>query len=603
MVICNTVRLAWHGGRDLSETPRIFVSHSHTDDEFGLRLVADLGGRLGDDAVWYDSSGGLHGGDEWWNRIVAELTARNTFIVIFSPDAVDSAWVRDEINIAWTLRNRLGTRIIPVLWRPCDLRADWLLLQSVSFEAPRAYEDALQELLSVLGIPNVPVAPSPLMEVEDLSSSAKLIERLIHSAFGKEEWSAVITTSDLLVRETPENMTTTLWRERGQAFLALNNGKAAIEALDEVLQSDPNDVPTLRAKARALLYLGQPQDSVALLDRAYQHTPYTNPSLRLGVLTDITSALRQLDEWEGVLQRVDDALRIVPSDVDWLRAKLDALVQLSRDTEAYALARELAPAHLDFVNSWLQDRYRQFAQQAKWDEALVVVDVGLTVAPNDWSWLNAKATALNKSGQLDDALTYIRGLTERSDAGVEIWLTLAELAAAGGNETEVSAALESATQLVGQDNPAVAQARELYLAPFNEVHRTEARAKAGALREQRQESRIAIYGLANLLSLVAYVLYLVGYSREGGIGNLSGIFGVALFIYSACFFIAPFVLIYGIVRAIMAKQWGWAIGQLPISVAAFFVGLPFLGTGIYRGGVCKGPRRSEVARPYPSQAA
>ncbi|HEY7339297.1 MAG TPA: toll/interleukin-1 receptor domain-containing protein, partial [Ktedonobacterales bacterium] len=95
--------------------PHIFVSHSHRDDEFGMRLISELRTRLGEEAVWYDSSGGLHGGDEWWNRIVAEITSRDVFIVIFSPDSVNSKWVIDETNIAWALRHRIGTRIIPVL--------------------------------------------------------------------------------------------------------------------------------------------------------------------------------------------------------------------------------------------------------------------------------------------------------------------------------------------------------------------------------------------------------------------------------------------------------------------------------------------------------
>ena len=45
--------------------PQIFISHSLVDDAFEKRLVADLRARLGESAIWYDSSGGLHGGEEW----------------------------------------------------------------------------------------------------------------------------------------------------------------------------------------------------------------------------------------------------------------------------------------------------------------------------------------------------------------------------------------------------------------------------------------------------------------------------------------------------------------------------------------------------------
>jgi hypothetical protein len=59
--------------------------------------VKDLLDVLGDDtAVWYDARGGLQGGDTWWPKIVKELTERNVFILLLSPDAMKSKWVNDE---------------------------------------------------------------------------------------------------------------------------------------------------------------------------------------------------------------------------------------------------------------------------------------------------------------------------------------------------------------------------------------------------------------------------------------------------------------------------------------------------------------------------
>ena len=74
---------------------RIFVSHSHLDNEFGTRLTQDLRRVLGDErAVFYDVLGGLHGGDSWWEKIVEELAARDVFIIVLSPHAMNSKWVR-----------------------------------------------------------------------------------------------------------------------------------------------------------------------------------------------------------------------------------------------------------------------------------------------------------------------------------------------------------------------------------------------------------------------------------------------------------------------------------------------------------------------------
>src|SRR6266571_4806323 len=148
---------------------RIFISHSHIDNEFGTRLAQDLSRVLGDEsAVWYDVLGGLHGGDTWWEKILEELTARKVFIVVLSPEAMKSPWVRDEINLAWKQKNsREGKQIIPLLYRECSVRADLDTLQVISFLSPRTYETSFKEILITFGLPTAgeekPVRIAPLL--------------------------------------------------------------------------------------------------------------------------------------------------------------------------------------------------------------------------------------------------------------------------------------------------------------------------------------------------------------------------------------------------------------------------------------------------------
>src|SRR5437879_6822469 len=135
---------------------RIFVSHSHLDNEFGTRLTQDLRRVLGDEsAVFYDVLGGLHGGETWWEKIVEELSARDVFILVLSPTAMNSKWVRLEINVALNE----DKYIIPLLYRPCSIRADLKTIQIISFLTPKPYEAAFQEVLGALGLPpETPVA-------------------------------------------------------------------------------------------------------------------------------------------------------------------------------------------------------------------------------------------------------------------------------------------------------------------------------------------------------------------------------------------------------------------------------------------------------------
>lgn len=147
----------------MGETPRIFVSHSHADDAFCQRLISDLRAQLGEDAVWYDSSGGLHGGDEWWERIVAEVSARPYFLVVLSPNAEASKWVAQEMKLAWYLHVEQGKKLIPVRLAETPRRMDWGTIHEVDFSAyldPQRYASALAEIWRTLGV--TPSAPAPV---------------------------------------------------------------------------------------------------------------------------------------------------------------------------------------------------------------------------------------------------------------------------------------------------------------------------------------------------------------------------------------------------------------------------------------------------------
>ena len=72
--------------------PRVFVSHSHSDNEWCRTFMAALQAAGWD--VWYDEKG-LSAGDEWVATIQRELQAREIFLLILTPDSWASQWVQD----------------------------------------------------------------------------------------------------------------------------------------------------------------------------------------------------------------------------------------------------------------------------------------------------------------------------------------------------------------------------------------------------------------------------------------------------------------------------------------------------------------------------
>ena len=247
----------------LTANHRIFVSHSHLDNAFGTKLVQDLRRALTEDsAVFYDVMGGLHGGDSWWNKIVEELTTRDVFLLILSPDAMNSRWVRKEIDIALN-QDKL---ILPVLYQTCAIRADLKIIQIISFLAPKPYEVAFQEILVALHLPvETPLEPKkPTSQPND--SASKLMQQM-ETAFTEHDWPDVIGKAEYLMKYMPASMTSLVYRWQAVALVEEGEEQQAQDAF---------------------------QTALALV---------SNRQERLTLLSDYTSLLVRQHQWAQVLQR------------------------------------------------------------------------------------------------------------------------------------------------------------------------------------------------------------------------------------------------------------------------------------------------------------
>lgn len=122
-------------------SPRIFVSHSHEDDEYCRAFVDELRRLCGErDAVWYDEHNLTSG--ELMREIQRQLHQRPIFVVIFTQASLRrSQWVADECTWAYQLyRAEPGRTILPVTGGPIergDFIPDWLYLEGFRrIEAP-----------------------------------------------------------------------------------------------------------------------------------------------------------------------------------------------------------------------------------------------------------------------------------------------------------------------------------------------------------------------------------------------------------------------------------------------------------------------------------
>ncbi len=80
-------------------TLRIFLSHSHEDNDWCDRFVYELSKY--DVDIWYDHQS-LDIGEQWVMTIGNEVIDRDIFLIIITPESLSSKWVQRELSLALT---------------------------------------------------------------------------------------------------------------------------------------------------------------------------------------------------------------------------------------------------------------------------------------------------------------------------------------------------------------------------------------------------------------------------------------------------------------------------------------------------------------------
>ncbi len=127
-------------------TKEIFISYSRRDQEFVSRLAANLDAQVA--GVWFDQSA-IQPGENWHDEIMEGIRDCRAFILVLSPDAMESRYVREEVNKAL----ELGKTIFPVIYRPATWTGEFASLvheiQTLDLRSG-SYTDNFQKLVDGL---------------------------------------------------------------------------------------------------------------------------------------------------------------------------------------------------------------------------------------------------------------------------------------------------------------------------------------------------------------------------------------------------------------------------------------------------------------------
>jgi hypothetical protein len=124
----------------------VFLSHASKDQAFANRLAAVLS-RHGLKVFYSRKS--IRGAQQWHDEIGRALERCNWFVLVLSPAAVASEWVKRELVYALQKR-RYRKHIVPLLFKSCKIdRLSWTLSEFQWVDFTARFEPACRELLAL----------------------------------------------------------------------------------------------------------------------------------------------------------------------------------------------------------------------------------------------------------------------------------------------------------------------------------------------------------------------------------------------------------------------------------------------------------------------
>lgn len=183
----------------------VFLSHSAKDREFVTRLAEDLA--TAGLQVWLDQWH-IKAGDSFAGAIDEAMRASRFLLIVMSPDYFKSAWTTQEWQSGLAKEfDAGGVRLIPILYRDCDIPTMLRTKQWVDFRDKSQYRPVLDRLVRDLLFlasgetpeRGVTEAPKPGERVEQLDPKAlsdlkKVLQDAVDAFRAKPDTPPVLTS-------------------------------------------------------------------------------------------------------------------------------------------------------------------------------------------------------------------------------------------------------------------------------------------------------------------------------------------------------------------------------------------------------------------------
>jgi hypothetical protein len=140
-------------------SPSIFLSYGHQDRSWCEELARYIRGNGFD--LWYDE--GITSGSVWLKKLEDELQARDTFIIVLSPDAWISPWVQRELQLALVTQKT----IVPIVLHETAIGGFLLTIQwitAIGMAPEAAGQRIVEHLRGPALVPSPPTFPTTIIQ-------------------------------------------------------------------------------------------------------------------------------------------------------------------------------------------------------------------------------------------------------------------------------------------------------------------------------------------------------------------------------------------------------------------------------------------------------
>lgn len=320
------IDLAHQQPKVVRRNPRqIFLSHAHQDSEIAQQLAVNL--KENGWQIWM-APDSIQPGEKWVEAINRGLAESSVFVLLLTPEAVDSRWVQSETNAAIRMEHMDLLRLIPLELKSVSAPPLWSGYQWVSFQD---YRKGLKDLFSLLQSHEMSV--SPLSQVYSqlkkaiFSYDKTRIEMLAEQMFNiaETEIDKINEVRSFSVEREAKEIITKADIEARAIVVAAK--KQAEEERVRALSELPDHLISL-AVALAYKMLGETLDEKVqrkLIAEIYSNPPNSLPSVvDFAIITSalpLTEGEKQRIQWKIAARKLD--CKVDPSILGGLVIRVD----------------------------------------------------------------------------------------------------------------------------------------------------------------------------------------------------------------------------------------------------------------------------------------